>query len=133
MRSLWRYTRWVVGMADPRVPAVETFVSSLVRSVGREDPAALAWLAGDDGRRLAVMVDQLYRMHLPGVAGRCPDCRVPADGRACRTWGVLAGAVAGWEAAEVQREYAQLARRHGLSPDPVEPDSTIGSGGCARS
>ena len=109
--------RWVLGVpADPRVTAVEEFLAAVARSVGRDDPASVGWLAGEPGRRLALLLDRLTRMHLPDVAGLCPDCRPHPDGRACTTWAVLAETLAGSEPTRVDRDFRLLLRRRYGSP-----------------
>jgi hypothetical protein len=72
----------VVAVVDPR-EAVEEFLAAAARSVGRDDPASVGWLAGEPGRRLALLMDRLTQIHLPDVARLCPNCqRQPDGGRA---------------------------------------------------
>jgi hypothetical protein len=114
---LWGRGSWVAvvgrwsGVIDPRLDLVEELVARLAVSVGRGDPALVAWLAGEPGRRVALALDGLYRMHLPGAP--CPDCRSNPSGRSCLTWSGLAATLAGWESAEVARKFGLLLRRHG--------------------
>jgi hypothetical protein len=94
--------------SDSQLPAVDEFLAELVRSLAGEDA-----VSGEPGRRLALMLDRLCRMHRPGAAGRCPDCRVSADGWACGSWAVMAETLAGCEPARVDREFGVLLARFG--------------------
>jgi hypothetical protein len=97
-----------VVSADPRARLVEDFTAELARAV---DPDAVTGVPGEAGLRVALLVDRVVRMHLPGTAGRCPDCR-PAPDRPCGTWAVIAEVLAGWEPAQVIAEYRRLAIRY---------------------
>jgi hypothetical protein len=91
------------------VQAVDEFLAALVYSVARAESS----VSGEPGRRLALMLDRLCRMHRPSVAGRCPDCRVSADGWVCGSWAVLAETLAGCEPDRVDREFEALLARFG--------------------
>jgi hypothetical protein len=107
-------------LGDPRADAVLDFTTAL--------PGALAG-GGEQGRRVAVVLDRLVRMHLPGVAGRCPDCQVSADGRPCGTWMVLAELLVGWEPRRVDAEFWRLAGRHQTGVGEGGSPSVAGAAG----
>jgi hypothetical protein len=92
-----------------RIGDVEAFTAELARAV---DEHAVGGVLGETGRRVAVLVDQVMRMHLPGSAGACPECRLPAGRAACGTWRVIADVLAGWEPEQVRAEYARLRARY---------------------
>lgn len=119
-------------LADPRVPAVEAFAAWLTRTTAPAlpvtgdpaDVAAVQWATGEAGRRLAVLVQLLVGMHLPDVAGCCPDCR-DGDG-GCATWAVLADVLVGSESAVIDREYGRLLVAAGIvrPPQAAAPAAT---------
>jgi hypothetical protein len=96
------------GEGDPRARLVEDFTAELARAVS---PHAVGGVLGEAGRRAALLVDRVVRMHLPGAAGACPDCRLPPD-RPCGTWAVIADVLAGWAPEQVDAEYNRLAIRY---------------------
>jgi hypothetical protein len=93
---------------DPRARLVEAFTADFARAVGAH---GVGGVLGDPGRRAALLVDRVMRMHLPGTAGACPDCRA-TPGRSCATWAVVADVLAGWEPEQVEAEYRRLSVRY---------------------
>ncbi len=108
-------------VADPRTALVDAFLLGFRRSLAEDGR-----VEGVSGLRVTLLVDQLVRMHRPGVAGRCRDCRLSAGGGPCQTWATLADLLVGWEAARVEQEYRRLSAQYPAST-PVP-----GSAGSAR-
>jgi hypothetical protein len=90
---------------DPAAPLVEEFVAALVRAVAPDGPGAPL---GQTGRRVALLIDHLVRMHLPGAAGACPDCRANRYGRPCATWQLFSAVLIDWTTDRVETQYGWL-------------------------
>jgi hypothetical protein len=93
---------------DPATPLVEEFVAELVRAVAPDGPGAGL---GQSGRRVALLIDHLIRMHLPGAAGACPDCRANRDGKPCITWQATASILTSWTTDRVETQFGWLRAR----------------------
>jgi hypothetical protein len=98
---------------DPAASLVEEFVAELVRAVGPEGTGAGL---GQTGRRVALLIDHLVRMHLPGAAGACPDCRANHNGKPCITWQATASILTAWTVERVETQYGWLHARYPTDP-----------------
>ncbi|SRR6266568_7453496 len=96
------------------VSAVGLFAGTLLASTAGQEPAALDWLAGPSGQRLAVALAEIIDLHRPDTRGRCPDCRLsPAPTvRTCRTWDLIVRALTGLDETWLAREHRRLRIRY---------------------
>jgi hypothetical protein len=99
---------------------VEEFTAALASSVAAGTDNWCPDQPGSPGQRLALLVDRLARMHLPGTVGRCPDCRLNPDGRPCMTWTVLSETLTSVDDAGLGRAFGRLRSRYARADVPAE-------------
>jgi hypothetical protein len=102
-----------VNRAD-EINALTLFAGTLLSSTADERLAALDWVAGPSGRRLAVALADVIELHRPDTVGRCPDCRLSPSPtvQTCRTWNLLVRALADDDETWIAREYRRLRIRY---------------------
>jgi len=88
------------------------FVGLLAGAVGREDPAALHWLAAEPGRGLVVTLGRMVVLRRPDQVGGCRQCGGSTH-RPCLTWDRLADALLLPANPKVASDFRDLLRRYG--------------------
>jgi hypothetical protein len=97
--------------ADNREDRVLGLLGSLADAVARDDPAAVAWLAGMPGRRLVVGLGGVIALHRPDQPGGCAECR--SLRAPCLTWDVLTRALTDPAEDRLGTDFRSLLRRYG--------------------